>query len=150
MVAKETWLAPDHKYYMKLFTTCCHLETNYMRTIHSKLFMHPNIHHNPWFLCIWHRHSIIQLNLIRSADSSNELPDPLTTQTQASEVQASVVTEWLPACLHKLLPRWHQTSNKRSFQLNQYLSYKPHSSFKPPWNFLSFCFCPSNHILAQI
>ena len=58
-------------------------------------------------------------------------------QVKWCEVHASVVTEWPPACL--LLPREHQTATKEnlkwknSSQLNQYLSYKPHSSFKPTW-----------------
>ena len=33
------------------------------------------------------------------------------TQTHASEVHTSVVTEWPPACLHKLLPRGHERGN---------------------------------------
>ena len=52
---------------------------------------------------------------LHSAVSSTEFPDLHTTQTLASEVgevHASVVTEWPPACLHKLLPRGHQTANK--------------------------------------
>ena len=44
------------------------------------------------------------LFLLHRAESSSEL----ATQTRASEVRASVVTEWPPACLHKLLPRGHQ------------------------------------------
>ena len=39
-------------------------------------------------------------------------------QVKWGEVHALVVTEWPPACLHKLLTRISQ--------LNQYLSYKPH------------------------
>ena len=37
-----------------------------------------------------------------------------------------------------------KTSNGRRSQLNQYWSYKPHSNFKPTWNFWRFCMCPSN------
>ena len=48
------------------------------------------------------------------SDYSNKLPDPHTTQTAESEVHTSVVTEWPPACLHKLLPRGHQSSNWRN------------------------------------
>ena len=51
------------------------------------------------------------------ADSSNELPDLHTTQTPSSEVQASVFTEWPPACLYKLLPRGHQRVNRRKLQM---------------------------------
>ena len=60
-----------------------------------------------------------------SAESSNELPDLHTIQAPASEVHASlvtewppasevhasVVTEWPPACLHKLLSRGYQRGN---------------------------------------
>ena len=46
-----------------------------------------------------------------STDRSNELPDLHTTQTWASEVLASVGTEWLLACLHKLLPKGHLRGN---------------------------------------
>ena len=38
-----------------------------------------------------------------------------------------------------------KTLNRRSSQLNQYLPYNPHSSFKPIWIFFRrFCVCPSN------
>ena len=63
-----------------------------------------------------------------SADRSSELPDLHTTQTQTREVHASVVTEWLPAYLLKLLPEYikgqlKKASNKRCFQfINIYLT----------------------------
>ena len=38
-------------------------------------------------------------------------------QTTASEVHASVVTEWPPACLHELLPKIHQSGNWRKPQM---------------------------------
>ena len=43
--------------------------------------------------------------------SSNGLLGLHTTHTLASEVHASVVTEWPTACLHKSLPRGHQRGN---------------------------------------
>ena len=66
-------------------------------------------------------------------------------QMRWGELHASVVTEWPPLyCWHKLLPRGHQTATKetsnRSSQLNQYLSYKPHSSFKTTWTFEDFVY----------
>ena len=50
------------------------------------------------------------------ADSCSELPDPHTTQTRASEVHASVVAEWPPVCLHKLLPRGHQGATEENLE----------------------------------
>ena len=52
-----------------------------------------------------------------SAVSFNELPDIRAMQTAASEVHASVVTGWQPACLHKLLPGGHQSGNWRNLQI---------------------------------
>ena len=68
-------------------------------------------------------------------------------QVRWCEVHASVVTEWPPTCLHKLLPRGHKTATKKNLkwkksQLNLYLSYKSHSSFKPIWIF-SMILCVS-------
>ena len=40
---------------------------------------------------------------------SNHSADPHSTQTAESEVHASLATEWPPTCLHKLLPRGHQS-----------------------------------------
>ena len=34
-------------------------------------------------------------------------------------------------------------------QFNQYLSYKPHSSFEPTWIFGRFCVCPSNDAIDK-
>ena len=51
-----------------------------------------------------------------SADKSHELPDLHTTQTQKSEVYASMVTEWPPACLHKLPPRRHQKATEENLE----------------------------------
>ena len=42
-----------------------------------------------------------------------------------------------------------KTSNGRSFQLNQYLSYKPHSSVKPTCIFLILYVWPSNDALDK-
>ena len=81
-----------------------------------------------------------------SANSSVEFPDHQTTPTTASEVYASVVNEWPPACLHKLLSKGHQRSSwknpriKDIFQLNQYLSYKPHSRLETAWIFFKIYF----------
>ena len=48
------------------------------------------------------------------ANSSNELPDLHTTKTRAREVHASVIAEWLAACLLKLLPRGHQGATEEN------------------------------------
>ena len=53
------------------------------------------------------------LEALHNANSSNEPPDLYTTQATASEVRTSVVTERPSACLHKLLPRGHQSGDWR-------------------------------------
>ena len=55
-----------------------------------------------------------------NAESSNELPDLHTTQTRVREVYASVVTEWLPACLHTLPPRGHQRATEENLELKMF------------------------------
>ena len=67
------------------------------------------------------------------------------TQTQTSEVRWAVrfSGHWVVTSMfaQAILKRPSQrqlkkTSNGRRSQLNQYWSYKPHSNFKPTWNFL--------------
>ena len=58
--------------------------------------------------------------LMHSADRSNELPDLHTTQTRESEVYASVVTEWPPACLHNLPPKGHQRATDENLEWNMF------------------------------
>ena len=53
---------------------------------------------------------------LHSADRSNEFPYLHTTQTGESEVYASVVTEWPPACLHKLPLRGHQRATEENLE----------------------------------
>ena len=40
----------------------------------------------------------------------------ITRQVRLGEVHASVVTEWPPTCLHKLIPRGLQTANKKTLK----------------------------------
>ena len=60
-------------------------------------------------------------------DRSNELPD----QTHHTDPHSKLLPEDIKGQLKKTL-------NKRCFLLYQYLSYKPHSSFKPKILFVSF------------
>ena len=92
--------------------------------------------------------------LNHSADSSNELADLHTTQTVASEVQASVVTGWPPACLQKLLPRGHQRGNwkkKKKTQMKDVSKFISICLTNPiqvlnPYYFLKIFLCSSNNI----
>ena len=66
--------------------------------------------------------------VLHSADSSIKLSGRHTTQTQTSEVRwgelhASVVTEWSPACLHKLLPVAHQRATKENLKWKMFTNY---------------------------
>ena len=90
-------------------------------------------HVHPSVLLLVH---ILILVKPHSADSSIKLSGRHTTQTRQvrwSELHASVVIEWSPACLHK---RHKKTSNGRRSQLTQCWSYKRHLNFKPTWIFL--------------
>ena len=102
-----------------------------------------------WILsskCANHRYCLKHV-AFHSADSFIKLSDLHSTQTQTSEVRwaACFGDHW--ACLHKKLPRGHETgnqkkaSNGRISQLNQYWSYKPHSNFKPTWIFFEEFVC---------
>ena len=64
-----------------------------------------------WHIIQWMKCLLVEV--VHSANSSNELPNIPTTQTRANEVHASVVTEWPPAFLQKLPPRKHQRGNWR-------------------------------------
>ena len=98
--------------------------------------------------CTW-KQSYVQCrmqNFQIPTHSSNELSDLHTTQTWASGVHASVVTELPPTYLHKQTPRGHQRGNWTKEISKSKNIYKPHSSFKPTWNFWRVCLCPSNYI----
>ena len=97
------------------------------------------------------------LTVPHSADSSNELPDLHTTQTDA---HASVVTEWPQACLHKYPWRTakrqlNKTSNERPFQL---FILSINICATNPIQFLSyiyiiiiiFCLCPWNSFIDKM
>ena len=123
---------------------------DYIITTHDKILcirtlVSHNISNKPMGVCIKYVQQCLLRNTFHSADSSIVFPDLHTIQTRASEVHPSVVNDWPPACLHKIPPRGHQRGNwrnPRGFQLNQYMSYKPHSCFNLHGNFWRFCFCP--------
>ena len=85
---------------------------------------------------------------MHSAASSNELLHLLTRQTQTREVRwgARSSGHWVVTSMFaQVSPKrtsyrqLKKTSNGRSSQLNQYLSYKPHSNFQPTWLFKILC-----------
>ena len=118
------------------FTSCIAYEWKYIFIIqHHCEQISRKCYFESEFKCL-SNHPIVMCvcvaTFMHSADSSSELLDLHTTQTWASQAHASVVTQWLPACLFKLLSREHQrklnkTSKERRPHLNQYLSDIPHS-----------------------
>ena len=71
------------------------------------------------------------------------------------EEYASVVTEWSPACFRKFVPRGphrqlKKTSNGRSSQFNQYLSYTPIQILNQHDFLKRFWVCPPNDTFDKI
>ena len=86
---------------------------------------------------------------LHSADRSIKLSGSHRTQTQTSEVGlvARSSGHWVVASMFAwAIPKGpserqlKKTSNGRRSQLNQFWSYKPHSNFKPTWNFLKILY----------
>ena len=71
---------------------------------------------HPGLINKYHTRPVPIFPVLHSADSSNELPDLHTTQTRASEVHASVVTEWPLVCLHKLILRGHKRATEETLK----------------------------------
>ena len=82
---------------------------------------------------------------LHSADSSNKFPDLHTTQTLASEVRWGALSGHQHVCIsysqERIKRQLKETSNGRISQINHYLSYKPHSSFRPTWIFFEDVVC---------
>ena len=70
-----------------------------------------------------------------SADSPIKLSDLYTTQTQTREVRwaACFSGHWVVTSMRTSHRQLKKTSNGRSYQVNQYWSYKPQSNFNPTW-----------------
>ena len=107
---------------------------------------YPLLNFNAVILEFWEWISNFTPHLTGPMISSNKLADHTSDHTNPGKWGACFSGNWVATsmCTYQSLPRGHQATEEnlewKRFQLNQYLSRRSHSSFKPTWVFEDFVF----------